>query len=282
MQITKMRGVQLREGYHDFVIARGGVVVFPRLIAAEHRDVAPMKTFDCGIPEIDQLVGGGLDSGTSTLIMGPAGSGKSSLAQQYACAAAERGERAALFLFEEIIETTLRRADGLGLPLRRHVDEGRIALRQIDPAQLSPGELIHLVCRAVDEQGARIVVIDSVNGYLNAMPEERLLEVHMHELLSFLNQRGVLSLLVLSQHGMLGQMTSPIDVTYLADTVILLRFYEWAGQVRKAMSVVKKRTGAHEPTIREYSLGPGIKVGEPLEAFRGVLTGVPVLTRSDR
>jgi circadian clock protein KaiC len=278
IQITKMRGVPLREGFHDFIIAKGGVVVFPRLVAAEHRQVTPGTTFASGIPEIDQLVGNGLDSGTSTLIMGPAGTGKSSIAQQYAVAAAERGQRAALFLFEEIIETTLRRADGLGLSLRRHVDAGRITLRQVDPAQLSPGEFVHLVCRAVDADGASLVVIDSLNGYLNAMPEERLLVVQMHELLSFLNQRGVLSILVMTQHGMLGHMSSPVDVTYLADTVVMMRFYEMRGAVHKALSVVKKRTGPHESTIRHLTLGPGIRVGEPLTNFTGVLTGVPTMS----
>jgi circadian clock protein KaiC len=273
-----MRGVALREGYHDFVIRKGGVQVFPRLIAAEHRDVTPATTFDSGVPEIDRLVGEGLDSGTSTLIMGPAGAGKSSIAQQYAVAAAERGQRAALFLFEEIVETTLRRADGLGLSLRKHVDSGLITLRQVDPAQLSPGEFVHLVCNAVDADGARLVVIDSLNGYLNAMPEERLLVVQMHELLSYLNQRGVLSILVMSQHGMLGQMSTPVDVTYLADTVVLMRFYEMQGAVHKALSVLKKRTGPHESTIRELTLGPGIRVGEPLTNFRGVMTGVPTMS----
>jgi len=277
LQVTKMRGVEVREGFHDFVLVRSGLVAFPRLIAADHREIHPPTTFESGVAEIDRLAGGGLDSGTSTLIMGPAGSGKSSIAQQYAVAAAERGERAVLFLFEEILETTLRRADGLGLGLRRHVDAGRISLVQVDPAQLSPGEFVHMVCQAVDRDDARLVVIDSLNGYLNAMPEERLLVVHMHELLSFLNQRGVLSLLILSQHGMLGHMTSPVDVTYLADGVMLLRFYEVGGTIHKAISVVKKRTGAHESTIRELRLGPGIIVGEPLRAFRGVLTGTPVL-----
>jgi len=282
IQVTKMRGVALREGYHDFVLAKGGLAVFPRLIAAEHREVTPGRPFDSGIPEIDQLVGQGLDCGTSTLIMGPAGTGKSSIAQQYAIAAAERGQHAALFLFEEIIETTLRRADGLGLSLRKHVDTGRISLRQVDPAQLSPGEFVHLVCQAVETDGASLVVIDSLNGYLNAMPEERLLVVQMHELLSFLNQRGVLSILVMSQHGMLGQMSTPVDVTYLADTVMMMRFYEMRGAVHKAISVLKKRTGPHESTIRALTLGPGIRVGEPLTSFTGVLTGVPAMSVVDK
>jgi circadian clock protein KaiC len=282
LQVTKMRGVALREGYHDFNIGHGGVEVFPRLIAAEHREVTPESTFESGVPEIDRLVGGGLDSGTSTLVIGPAGSGKSTIAQQYAVAAAERGDRAALFLFEEIIETTLRRADGLGLTLRAHVDAERIALRQVDPAQLSPGEFVHLVRHAVDVDGARLVVIDSLNGYLNAMPEERLLVVQMHELLSYLNQRGVLTILVMSQHGMLGPMKTPVDVTYLADTVMLMRFYEARGAVHKAISIVKKRTGRHETTIRGLTLGPGIREGEPLSDFTGIMTGVPLMNLGEK
>jgi circadian clock protein KaiC len=278
LQVTKMRGVQLREGYHDFVIVRGGLVVFPRLIAAEHRGARLRETVPSGIATLDQLLGGGLDSGTSLLIMGPAGTGKSSLAQQYAVTAAERGHRAALFLFEEIAQTALQRADGLGLALRAYVESGRISIDQVDPAQLSPGEFIQTVRERAQEKGARIVVIDSVNGYLNAMPEEQLLVVHLHELLTFLSQRGILTILVITQQGVIGRTESPIDVTYLADTVILLRFYEAAGIVHQAISVLKKRSGPHERTIRELRLGPGIRVGEPLTAFTGVLTGTPTFT----
>ena len=277
LQILKMRGVPLREGYHDFVIKTGGLEVYPRLIAAEHREGRPTVKVASGVATLDQLVGGGLDSGTSTLLLGPAGSGKSTIAQQYAVAAAERGDCTAFFLFEESPEIALRRADGLGLPMRAHVDAGRIRLQQIDPVQLSPGEFVSHVRRTVDERGARVIVIDSLNGYLNAMPEERLLVVQMHELLSFLNQRGVLTLLVVSQLGMLGPMQSPVDVTYLADAVVLLRFYESQGAIHQAISVLKKRTGRHERTIRPLTLGPGVNVGEPLTGFHGILTGVPVL-----
>jgi circadian clock protein KaiC len=277
LQVVKMRGVPLREGYHDFVIETGGLRVYPRLVAAEHRESRRSTTVASGVAALDQLLGGGLDSGTSTLILGPAGCGKSTLAQQYAAAAAARGDRAAFFLFEESPEIALRRADGLGLPTRASVDAGRILMQQVDPVQLSPGEFVCRVRRTVDERDARVVVIDSLNGYLNAMPEERLLVVQMHELLSFLNQRGVLTLLVVSQLGMLGPMQSPVDVTYLADAVVLLRFYESCGALHQAISVLKKRTGRHERTIRELTLGPGVNVGEPLTGFQGVLTGVPIL-----
>ena len=277
LQILKMRGVPLREGYHDFTVKTGGLIVYPRLIAAEHREGRGRTTVASGVAPLDQLLGGGLDSGTSTLILGPAGSGKSTIAQQYAVAAAARGDRAALFLFEESPEIALHRADGLGLPVRTNVDAGRIILQQVDPVQLSPGEFVCQVRRMVDERGARLIVIDSLNGYLNAMPEERLLVVQMHELLSFLNQRGVLTLLVVSQLGMLGPMQSPVDVTYLADAVVLLRFYESRGAIHQAISVLKKRTGRHERTMRELTLGPGVDVGEPLTGFHGILTGVPVL-----
>jgi circadian clock protein KaiC len=277
LQIVKMRGVPLREGYHDYVIKTGGLEVYPRLIAAEHREGGPAVTVASGVAALDQLLGGGLDSGTSTLLLGPSGSGKSTIAQQYAVAAATRGDCAAFFLFEESTEIALGRAEGLGLPIRAHVDAGRILVQHVDPVQLSPGEFVCHVRRTVDERRARVIVIDSLNGYLNAMPEERLLVVQMHELLSFLNQRGVLTLLVVSQLGMLGPMQSPVDVTYLADAVVLLRFYENRGAVHQAISVLKKRTGRHERTIRELTLGPGVNVGEPLSGFHGVLTGVPAL-----
>jgi circadian clock protein KaiC len=234
LQVTKMRGVALREGYHDFVIATGGLRVFPRLVAAEHREVGGADTVASGVLALDALLGGGLDAGTSTLFLGPAGTGKSSLAQQYAVAAAKRGHRAAIFLFEELAETALRRADGLGLPLRSCLESGHVTIDQIDPMQLSPGEFAHRVLHRADD-GATVVVIDGVNGYLNAMPEERMLVVQLHELVSFLSKRGVLTILVVTQQGTIGQMHSPVEMTYLADTVVLLRYYEVAGAVHQAI-----------------------------------------------
>ncbi len=228
--------------------------------------------------ELDALLGGGLDRGTATLVLGPAGCGKSSLAAHFAAAAAARGERAAAFIFDEGVNTYLNRAAGLGTDLRKEVEAGRLTLQQVDPAELSPGEFAHAVCEAV-EGGARLVILDSLNGYLQAMPDERFLTAQMHELLTFLNQQGVVTLLVIAQHGFMGSMSSPVDVSYLADTVVLLRYFEAAGAIRRAISVVKKRTGRHEDTIREMRLSAsrGVEVGEPLTAFRGVLTGVPVL-----
>ncbi len=229
---------------------------------------------------LDALLGGGLDRGTSTLVLGPSGSGKSSLATHFAAASARRGERAAAFIFDEGVNTYLNRAAGLGTDLRPEVEAGTLRVQQVDPAELSPGEFAHAVCEAVERDGARLVVIDSLNGYMQAMPDERFLTAQMHELLTYLNQQGVVTLLVMAQHGFMGSMSSPVDVSYLADTVVLLRYFEAAGAIRRAISVVKKRTGRHEETIREMRLSAsrGIEVGEPLTAFRGVLTGTPFLT----
>jgi len=277
LRVVKLRGSRYRGGFHDFKIETGGVVVYPRLVAAEHRVAFAPEMITSGVAELDALLGGGLDRGTSTLILGPAGSGKSSIAAQFAAAAAERGERAASFLFDEGVNTYLSRASGLGREMEEQVEAGHMSLQQIDPAELSPGEFAHFVRRAVDEEGARVVVIDSLNGYLQAMPDERFLTVQMHELLTYLNQQGVVTLLVLAQHGFMGSnMGTPVDVSYLADTVLMLRFFEARGEVRRAVSVVKKRTGYHENTIREMRMsGGGIAVGEPLRDFQGVLTGVP-------
>lgn len=277
MRVVKLRASRYRGGFHDFRIETGGVVVYPRLVAAEHRVAFPHEMITSGVAELDALVGGGLDRGTSTLILGPAGSGKSSIAAQFAAAAAERGERAASFLFDEGVNTYLSRASGLGREMKELVEAGHMSIQQIDPAELSPGEFAHFVRRAVDRDGARVVVIDSLNGYLQAMPDERFLTVQMHELLTYLNQQGVVTLLVLAQHGFMGSnMGTPVDVSYLADTVLMLRFFEARGEVRRAISVVKKRTGYHENTIREMRMsGGGIAVGEPLRDFQGVLTGVP-------
>jgi circadian clock protein KaiC len=227
---------------------------------------------------LNALLGGGLARGSSTLVIGPAGSGKTSIATQFAAAAAARGEKAAFFVFDEVAEMVMARAEGINTDIRGYVDEGLITLQQIDPAELAPGEFAHRVRHAVDHENVRLVVIDSLNGYLNAMPEERFLTIQMHELLTYLNQRGVVTLLIMAQHGFLGtSMVTPIDVSYLADTVLMLRYFENEGAVHRAVSVIKKRSGAHEDTIRELAITPqGLRVGEPLRQFQGVLTGVPI------
>src|SRR6185437_1419328 len=278
LRVTKLRGSRFRGGYHDFNIVTGGLIVFPRLVAAEHRLGFLKESVSSGIDALDNLLGGGLDRGTSTLVLGPAGSGKSTIAAQFAAAAAGRGERAAAFIFDELRETFIARAEGVGTPIRKLVNKSLITIQQVDPAELSPGEFAHVVRQSVDEDGARVVLIDSLNGYLNAMPEERFLSVQMHELLTYLNQQGVVTILVMAQHGFLGSsMASPVDVSYLADTVLLLRYFEAEGAIHRALSVVKKRTGKHELTIRELEVkSTGIRVGEPLAKFRGVLTGIPV------
>lgn len=278
VRVVKLRGVQPRGGYHELAIVRGGLRVFPRLVAAEHRPDFQRAAMGSGVGELDQLLGGGIDRGTATLIMGPAGSGKSTLALRFAVAALERGEQVAVFAFDERIETMLARLEGLNIDVQSHAQAGRATLRQIDPAEMGPGEFTAVVREAV-EAGAGTVVIDSLNGYLNAMPEERLLALQLHELLSYLGHRGVTTLMVMAQHGLTGQLVTPVDVSYIADTVILLRFFEVDGTVRKAISVMKKRSGAHEDTIREYGLGApyGVRIGVPLTGFRGVLTGAPEL-----
>jgi circadian clock protein KaiC len=277
LRVVKLRGSRFRGGFHDFNINTGGIEVYPRLVAAEHHQPFAKESVSSSVPELDALLGGGLDRGTSTLIMGPAGCGKSSIAAQFIAGAARRGELAAAFIFDEGINIHLARAAGLGTDMRAEVEEGRIHVQQIDPAELSPGEFAHRVRSAVERDGARVVVIDSLNGYLQAMPDERFLTAQMHELLTYLNQQGVVTLLVMAQHGFMGmQIGTPVDVSYLADTVILLRYFEAAGSVRRAVSVVKKRTGFHEDTIREMRLSSkGIEVGKPLTEFHGVLTGVP-------
>ncbi|HEX8149328.1 MAG TPA: ATPase domain-containing protein [Pyrinomonadaceae bacterium] len=284
LRVSKLRGSRFRGGFHDFAIRTGGVVVFPRLVAAGRGAEFEPGTVASGVSELDALLGGGLDRGTATLVLGPAGCGKSSLATHFAAASVARGEPAAAFIFDEGVNTYLNRAAGLGTDLRAEVEAGRLKVQQVNPAELSPGEFAHAVCTAVERDGARLVVIDSLNGYMQAMPDERFLTAQMHELLTYLNQQGVVTLLVMAQHGFMGQMSSPVDVSYLADTVVLLRYFEAAGAIRRAISVVKKRTGRHEDTIRELRLSAsrGVEVGEPLKAFRGVLTGVPVLNEDGR
>jgi circadian clock protein KaiC len=275
LRVVKLRGVKFRGGYHDFVIETGGIIVFPRLVASEHHGEVPTQPLSSGVPELDQLLGGGVDCGTSTLLIGPAGAGKSAISVQYVAAAAKRGEKAALLLFEENLLTFHKRTRALGIELQPHIDAGRVIVRQIDPAEISPGELASIT-RGYVESGVGLMVIDSLNGYLNSMPEEKYLTIQLHEMLTYMAQKGVATFLVVAQHNLLGTMNSPVDVTYLADTVVMLRYFEADGRVRKALSVVKKRSGAHESTIREFSLGAqGIIVGKPLTDFRGVLTGVP-------
>jgi circadian clock protein KaiC len=276
LRVMKLRGVAYTEGYHDYVIRTGGLEVFPRLVAAEHGTPYARETVSSGVAALDALVGGGLTRGTSTLVMGPAGSGKSLLASHFVHEAASRGDRATVFLFDEGMGTYFAGTSGVGLDMKRLVDAGRLVVQQVDPAELSPGEFVARVRESVECHHARVVMIDSLNGYLNAMPDERLLSLHLHELFSYLRQRGVLTISVMSQHGMLGQMVAPFDVSYLADAVILLRFFEASGAIRKAISMVKRRAGAHESTIRELRIASsGITVGEPLTGFRGILTGVP-------
>jgi len=275
LRVVKLRGRKFRGGYHDFLIRTGGLVVFPRLVAAEHRTEFKREAISSGLGPLDELLGGGLDRGTSTLIIGPAGTGKSALALQYSMAAARRGDSAAIYAFDETLPTLFARAQGMGMDLSGEVKAGRLIVQGVDPAEMGPGEFSWTVRRAVEDQHARVVVIDTLNGYLNAMPEHRLLAVQMHELLSYLGQRGVATILVMAQHGMLGVTESPVDVSYLSDTVILLRYFEADGRIRKAISVVKKRSGPHEDTIRELTLGRGgVRVGEVLRDFRGILSGM--------
>ena len=280
LRVLKLRGRQYRGGYHDFRIIRGGLAVYPRLVAAEHTRTFENSLIPSGVASLDMLLGGGIERGTSTLLIGPAGVGKSSLTIQYAVAAAARGERVSTFLFDETIATMIDRSEGLGMPIRALLDAGTVVARQIDPAELSPGEFAHAVRQAAEHNGAQIIVIDSLNGYLNAMPEERFLLIQLHELLTYLAQLGVTTMLVVGQHGLVGQaMQTPVDVSYLADTVILLRYFEATGEVRQAISVVKKRNGAHERSIRQLTLGSnGITIGEALRSFSGILSGTPRYT----
>ncbi len=278
LRVLKHRGRRFRGGHHDYLIGTGGLSVFPRLVAAEHRQALDAEKLSAGVKELDQLLGGGLERGTSTLIVGAAGTGKSTLAAQFVSAAAARGQNAAMFIFDESKTTLLSRADGVGIPLRKDVESRRVSIRQVDPAELTPGEFAYSIRREVEERGARIIVIDSLNGYLNAMPGERFLTIHLHEMLMFLGEKGVATLIIGAHQGMIGtQMVTPVDASYLADAVILMRYFETRGEVRQAISVMKKRGGQHERTIRDFSLERGgIHVGPPLRDFRGVLTGVPV------
>jgi circadian clock protein KaiC len=279
LKVNKLRGVDFIGGVHDAIITTGGVQVFPRLIAAEHQTDFATLPLESGVAGLDRLLGGGLGRGTSTLLLGPAGAGKSTVAMQFACAAAGRKEKVFMYLFEENLRVMFERAKSIGMPLQQYIDAGTVVIRQIDPAELAPGQFVHLVQQNVARDGARVVVVDSLNGYLQAMPGAKFLIIQLHELLAFLNHHGVVSLLTVAQHGLMGSMETPVDLTYIADTVVLLRYFEQGGGIRKAVSIVKKRIGAHENTIREFQLGPhGIEVGPALTEFHGVLSGIPVFT----
>lgn len=276
LQIQKLRGVDFIAGYHDFVLRRGGLEIYPRMTAAGHYQEFVGQPVPSNIADMDALLHGGPLRGTSTLITGPAGTGKTTLALQYVTAACARGERCAVYEFDERIGTLLKRAESMGMPLHRYIDEGLLVVHQIDPAELSPGEFAWRVRRDVDENDCRLLVIDSLNGYLAAMPQEQHLILQMHELLSYLSQSGVVTFLINPQHGLVGTMTSSLDISYIADTVVLIRFFEAQGRLRKAISILKHRGGGHEDAIRELRIDTrGIRVGQPLVDFRGVLTGTP-------
>jgi circadian clock protein KaiC len=281
LRVTKFRGTSYRGGYHDFSIQPGGLHAFPRLVAAEHSEPFQKGQIKSGVIALDALLGGGPDRGTSTLLMGPAGSGKSTIAIQYAIAAASRGDHSVVFMFDESPATLETRTNALGMQFRAGDGPGEVKMHPIDPAELSPGEFVALVRESVEKRNARVVVIDSLNGYANAMPEEQYLTAQLHELLTYLGRQGVTTLMVVAQHGLLGaDMRSPVDTSYLADSVILLRYFEYAGRVKKAVSVVKKRSGSHEESIREMRFDEnGIHLSEPLIQFRGILTGTPIELR---
>jgi circadian clock protein KaiC len=277
VQVSKFRGSDFVSGFHDFTIRQGGLTVFPRLVSSQHCSSFERDAIESGVASLDALLGGGIERGTSTLLIGPPGSGKSTIALQYATAAAERGDHAAAFLFDETKAAMLARSAGVGMHIKEGGGAGELTVQQIDPAAISPGEFAHMVRRSV-ERGARVVVIDSLNGYLNTMPQNNFLTAQLHELLSYLNNQGVATFLIVTQSGMMGaNMTSPVDASYLADSVVMLRYFEYFGAVKKAISVLKKRTGAHEGSIRELWFDQsGIHLSEPLMSLRGVLTGVPI------
>ena len=276
LRISKYRGRRFASGYHDYQIVTGGLQVYPRLVAAHYRREIDQECVSSGSAELDLLLGGGLHRGTSTLLVGAAGTGKSSLATSVAMAANARGESVAMFTFDETVASLVKRSQGIGFDVEAQMAQRRFYAEAVDPAELSPGEFANRIRHMVEHEGVRTVVIDSLNGYLNAMTEERFMIVQLHELLTFLAHHGVVTVLVSAQQGLIGQMTNNVDVSYLADTVVLLRYFEAGGEVRQAISVLKKRTGGHERTIRPLRIcDEGVVIGEPLRHFRGVLTGVP-------
>jgi circadian clock protein KaiC len=280
--VTKVRGTDFREGYHDYEIVQGGVVIHPRLVAAEHHESFTRETLPSGVTNLDVMLAGGLSTGSTALLLGPAGVGKSTIAMQFAVNAMKNGLKAAVYMYDEVLDTLVERVEKLCLSkkggLQAFMDEGLLHVQQVDPAEMSPGAFAHEVRRSV-EQGAKIIIIDSLNGYLNAMPEERYLTTHLHELFSYLNQKGILTMMVVAQHGMIvggGGTPADMDVSYLADTVLLLRYFEAEAEIKQAISVFKKRTGHHERTLRELRISSqGVTVGEPLKGFRGIMSGVP-------
>ncbi|QOY93491.1 AAA family ATPase [Massilia sp. UMI-21] len=276
VNIIKMRGIRFRGGFHDYTLDTGGITMYPRLVAAEHlRDFVPAVR-SSGSEGLDALLGGGLVRGTNTLIVGPSGIGKTTLSTRCVLSALERGEHASFYLFDEGLGTFFARSRALGLELRTFVDNGQLHIHHIDPAELSPGEFAQMLRDAVERSGVGFIVIDSLNAYLQAMPGEQYLILQMHELLSYLNQQGVTTVLVLGQHGLVGEVKSDVDLSYLSDSTVLMRFFESDGRLRRAITVIKSRTAEHALTIHELQLGAdGIRVGEALVGFDGVLTGLP-------
>ncbi|HEY8995722.1 MAG TPA: ATPase domain-containing protein [Lacunisphaera sp.] len=283
LHVRKIRGVRFREGKHDILLKTGGVIAFPRLVAAEHHTPFVRQSISSSVSNLDALLGGGLDRGTTSMFLGPPGTGKSTLAVRFALSAAQSGEKVLFFTFDETKATLLARARELGMDIAPHMQSGQIQLVQVDPAEVSPGEFAFQIKQAVQRDGVRMLVIDSINGYMNAVTEPRHLNLQLHELMAYLNQQGVTTILVLTQQGVVGLMNTNVDLTYLSDTVVLLRYFEAQGEVRQAVSVIKKRSGSHERTIRRLELRPGgIVVGDVLREFHGVLSGIPVLNGSDR
>lgn len=274
--ISKLRGVAFKGGTHDYSIIKGGITIFPRLVASDSHANFQRETFSSEVPALDSLIGGGFHRGTSNLLLGPAGTGKSTIAMKFAIEAAKKGKKVAIYNFEESSFNILVRAQELGLELEKYIASGNITLRKIDPAELTPGQFNALLRNSANEFHADMVVIDSLNGYIHAMPEQKFLMLQLHELLAFLSSRGVVTVMILAQSGIMGQMQTPLDLTYLADTVIITRYFEAFGSIKKAISVIKKRTGTHEETMRELKIGPGgVIVGPVLKEFSGIFTGVP-------
>jgi circadian clock protein KaiC len=274
--VNKVRGTSFRDGYHDYDLIRGGMRVYPRLVAAEHHGEISVPEVVSGVAGLDTMLKGGLEAGTVTLLIGPSGAGKSTVAMQYAATALRAGHAAAVYTFDEVLDTLFHRSEKLIGNVRQYAVAGQLHAAQVDPAELSPGAFAYEVCRAVDELGAKVVIIDSMNGYMAAMLDERFLTTHLHELFSYLNQQKIVTIVTMTQHGMMGSMQAPTDISYLSDTVVLFRYYEIVGEVRQAISVFKKRRGPHERSLRELEITEnGIRVGEPLKDFQGIMSGVP-------